>query len=114
MSNGVMTSFHEFINKFYRYGIYRIKNENILALTQQIYAVYERLDEAKKLPHETPAHVLTRLNKFNVNEFVEPFESIISTERVNQMVSDGAKVDEKRTLKRLKILFSWKTIPSTL
>ena len=65
----------------------------------------ERLDEAKALPYETPAHVLTGITLYIVPEFVGPFELIINTESGRQIKSYGATVNDKSTLWRVKNIF---------
>ena len=54
MSNIVITSLHELISNFSKNGIAMVPNENVLALTQKMDTVCERLYESKELPRETP------------------------------------------------------------
>ena len=53
MSNIVITSLHELISNFSKNGIAMVPNENVLALTQKMDTVCERLYESKALPRET-------------------------------------------------------------
>ena len=51
MRNVVINSLNDFIKKFSKYGISKVPNENVSALTQKMNAVYEQLNESKELPH---------------------------------------------------------------
>ena len=93
---------YDFLKNFSEYRITKVPNEKKSDLTQIINAVRDRLDESKKLPRETPVHVLTRLTQFSVTEFVRNFELMINTEHIRHMESDGATVSYKRTLERVE------------
>ena len=82
--------------------ISKVPNKNFSALTQQMNAVCERLDEAKALTCKTTVHVLTGLTRRSVSEFVVPFKLMLNSECVSQMESDGARVNDKRTLDKVK------------
>ena len=102
MSNVAITSLHDFIKNFSKDGISKVPNENISSLNQQMNSVCECLAESNSLSLETPVHFLTVLNLCSVQEFFCSFELILNNERVRQMESDGAKVNDKRTPDRVK------------
>ena len=63
ISSFVITSLHDFVNKISKDGVAKIRNKNVLDMTQQMNDVYERLAESKELPRMTPVHVLTGLTR---------------------------------------------------
>ena len=85
MSNFVITSLRELINKISKDKITKVPNENVSSLTQKMNDVCESLSESKALPHENPVHILTGLTWCGVSEFVFPFELMINTKCVRQM-----------------------------
>ena len=103
MRNVIITYFHDFIKNFSKDGIYNIPNENVQALTQKKNAVCESLYEAKALPRKTPVRNFTGFAWCIVPQFVGTFELMLNTYYIKQMISDGATVDYKGTLDRVKI-----------
>ena len=58
MINGVITFLNDFVNNLSKDDIYKIPDENVLDMNQQMNAVRERLAEVKALPPDTPVHVV--------------------------------------------------------
>ena len=65
-------------------------------------AVSERLAEAKVLSYDTSVRFLIGITWCSVTGFFGPFGLIINTEHVRHMESDGATVNYKGTLERVK------------
>ena len=65
-------------------------------------AVCELLSWAKLLSRDTRVHFVTGLTWCSETDFVGPFELMLNTEHVKNMEYDGATVDEKSILERLK------------
>ena len=82
MSNVVITSLHDLVKKFSKDGIFKVPNENVLSLNQQINYVRESLSEAKALPRETPVRVLIVLTRCSVPDFFDPLKLMLNTDYI--------------------------------
>ena len=107
MINGVITFLNDFVNNLSKDDIYKIPDENVLDMNQQMNAVRERLAEVKALPPDTPVHVVIWLIWCSVPKFDGPFELMTNNDYINYMKCDVATVNNKRNLVRVKILLSW-------
>jgi hypothetical protein len=85
ISNTVVATLQGFFEAFAKDGIAKVPNEDVLAATEQIIAVAERLAKVSALPSESTRHILEGFTRCSVIVFRQNFAHLLVAERLQQL-----------------------------